>query len=51
MHEGVRGRVRVGVVWAIVVSEHGVAMVVGCVKGEPRAVCKLGVADGALVER
>ena len=30
---------------------HGLAMVVGCVKGEPRAVCKLGVADGALVER
>ena len=27
------------------------AMVFGCVKGEPRAVCKLGVVDGAPVER
>ncbi len=40
-----------GVVWAIVVSGHGLAMLVWSLKGESRAVCKLGVADGALVER
>ena len=33
------------------VSVRGYGCVLGAVKGEPRAVCKLGVVDGALVER